>query len=721
MTRSLAVILVIAHISISAQAKYSGGSGDQNDPYQIANVDDLLALGADTNDYNKCFIMTTDIDFIASEDFERAAIAPNLDHKSYSFKGTEFTGVFEGAGHKISNIILNGDVRYYIGFFGAVGSTGQIRNLRLESANVYGSYNVGVLAGRNSGSISDCCSTGAVTGGYNNSSQIGGLVGFNDGNIIDCCSAATVTGRNGSKILGGMAGYNDGNIIACCSTGAVTGGDESWYLGGLAGINGRNISESFSTGAVTGGDKSNCLGGLAGYGSGGSISDSYSTGAVTGGDESSSIGGLVGHNFNGIIYGSSSTETVSAGDNLIRLSKPVPVNYGGGNIRNCYSTGTVSGTWGVGGLVGYSNGSISSSYFLRGSGPSNGYGKPFTSRQMKHQASFAGWDFVNTWAICEGIDYPKLAWNFSGNCPLIVTKCNIKRGASGDSISVSGLMSATDDDFKNADDVVVTFSAAPLGVLIPIHIQHFPINEYTYDNGSYYGLFAISIGGEGGEGGYGDWHFPPIDDNELILYSINKGTAKIIKTDPKSHFDYSVKTHKFKVTVKNADLTGLCSPVSMSIQVGSYIVGTEIDEPIINGKKPIPINLLMGVKNSLRVDKAKFTRDKKTGNITQVAVSGGFSVKDNGIDMVSETFSVAVGSQTFTIPAGKFKANKKGDSLGCARVLLPDGEVAAATFDFNKCTFTVTIKNTNFANNAGDAFLGIDFAGFSAGDVVSLP
>ena len=47
MKRIIFVILAISVISISAQAKYSGGSGTSGDPYQIANATDLLAMGAD--------------------------------------------------------------------------------------------------------------------------------------------------------------------------------------------------------------------------------------------------------------------------------------------------------------------------------------------------------------------------------------------------------------------------------------------------------------------------------------------------------------------------------------------------------------------------------------------------------------------------------------------------------------------------------------------------
>jgi hypothetical protein len=61
-------------------------------------------------------------------------------------------------------------------------------------------------------------------------------------------------------------GENDyGSISNCYSTGAVTGGDSSRYLGGLAGINDGSISNCYSTGTVTGGSGSSSIGGLVGY------------------------------------------------------------------------------------------------------------------------------------------------------------------------------------------------------------------------------------------------------------------------------------------------------------------------------------------------------------------------------------------------------------------------------------------------------------------------
>jgi hypothetical protein len=64
-------------------AKYSGGTGEPNDPYQIATAADLIALGEDPNDYGKHFILMADIDLDPNLPgrtvFDRAVIAPDTD------------------------------------------------------------------------------------------------------------------------------------------------------------------------------------------------------------------------------------------------------------------------------------------------------------------------------------------------------------------------------------------------------------------------------------------------------------------------------------------------------------------------------------------------------------------------------------------------------------------------------------------------------------------
>ena len=59
-------IITICIITLPAHAKYSGGSGEPNNPYQIASAEDIITLGQTPEDYNKNFILTEDIDMAPS-------------------------------------------------------------------------------------------------------------------------------------------------------------------------------------------------------------------------------------------------------------------------------------------------------------------------------------------------------------------------------------------------------------------------------------------------------------------------------------------------------------------------------------------------------------------------------------------------------------------------------------------------------------------------------
>jgi hypothetical protein len=448
-TRTTFILFLTAIITLAAGSAfgvYSGGTGEPNDPYQIADANDLLDLAGTTTDYDKCFILTADID-MEGQVFATAIIAADTS-PSWDFQGTAFTGTFDGNGYKITNFAIDGGSNDYLGLFGEIDTGGSVKNLGLENCAVSGvsdSYHVGGLVGSTKyGSISDCYSTGTVSG-YDG---VGGLVGYNlYGSIINCYSTGVVSGSGSSNSVGGLVGSNGGGIISnCYSTGSVICGSDYYYsrvgglvgsnssiinncystgavsvsgssgsqdVGGLVGSNGGNISDCYSTGTVSG---SWDVGGLVGYNSYGDISNCYSTGAVSG---SSSVGGLVGFNkgSSSSIISCYSTGAVSGSSSVGGL-----VGYKEyGIISNCYSTGTVSGSsWGVGGLVGYNEGSsISHCYFLITSGPDNGYGTPLTDEEMKQQSSFVGWDFTNEtangtndyWRMCvDGVDYPRLNW-----------------------------------------------------------------------------------------------------------------------------------------------------------------------------------------------------------------------------------------------------------------------------------------------------------------------
>lgn len=388
-----AVLFGICLLVLPVQAKYSGGTGTAEDPYQIANPSDLLLLAADTNDYNDCFILTDDVD-LAGQIFTTTAIIAADTSPSGGFQGVAFTGTFDGNGYKITNFTINGESNWFFGLFGYIASGGSVKNLGLENFSVSGYWFVGGLVGSNKGSISNCYSTGTISGSQN-SECVGGLVGCNDSSINNCYFTGVVSG---SESVGGLAGDNyHGSISNCYSTGVVSG--DCCLVGGLVGSNnGGSINNCYSMGTVNG--TSDCVGGLVGYNnsdySNSSISNCYSMGAVSG---SSNVGGLVGYN--------------------------------GGSINNCYSTGAVSGEYGVGGLVGFRyGGSIFNSFWdVNTSGTTDGVGNidpdpngvtglPISQMQDINTFTSAGWDFDYTdgneadWFI-QIDEYPILVWQIS--------------------------------------------------------------------------------------------------------------------------------------------------------------------------------------------------------------------------------------------------------------------------------------------------------------------
>jgi hypothetical protein len=365
---------------IEAQNRFSGkGSGTPSDPYVITNVKQLQEIKYDLKAH---YVLGNDID--ASETrywnngqgFEPIGDAIN-----------PFTGSFDGRGYKIYNLYIN-TTRDYVGLFGYVGKEGIVKNVGLENVKIISAdKNVGGLVGVNSGTVSNCYSTGSVNGHI----AVGGLIGVNSGTVSNCYSTGSV---NGGNDVGGLIGVNSGTVSNCYSTGSVEG---YYYVGGLVGYNyfGK-VSNCYSTGSVNG---NNDVGGLIGGNYNGTVSNCYSTGSVNGTDY---VSGLVGYN-EGTVSNCYSTGSVNG---IKYVGGLIGVNSG--TVSNCYSTGSVNGTYKVGGLVGDNFGKVSNSFWdIQTSGlttSAGGTGK--TTAEMKNVRTYTdvGWS--------EGLIYP---WDFVGN------------------------------------------------------------------------------------------------------------------------------------------------------------------------------------------------------------------------------------------------------------------------------------------------------------------
>jgi hypothetical protein len=188
-----------------------------------------------------------------------------------------------------------------------------------------------------------------------------------------------VQAENGHGI-GSLVGILKGGTISnCCASNGFVSGQKA--VGGLVGGNHAMVERCYSTAQIIG---DTCIGGLAGHSEQGLIANCHSCGDVSG---DSLIGGLVGR------------------------------QYFSGTISTSYSASSVTGSGSnVGGLLGNSGGAVADSFWdtqacLPATSSGGGTGK--TTAEMCTQSTFtgAGWDFATpVWQICDGTNYPKLAW-----------------------------------------------------------------------------------------------------------------------------------------------------------------------------------------------------------------------------------------------------------------------------------------------------------------------
>jgi hypothetical protein len=393
-----------------SQRKYGGGNGEPNDPYLIYTAEQMNAIGAEPNDWDKNFQLMADIDLSVY-----AGTIFNIIGNSYD---NPFMGVFDGMGHTVSNFIFKCFEDRGVGLFGYIGRTGHIKNLELVDAHVTGHTYVGALVGYNAGGyIQNCRVTSNVQGvGYT-----GGIAGISidDGLICDCQADVWVSGQ--WYETGGIAGANSRSIITRCAARGIVAGKQS-----AGGITGRQdwgiVSESSSTCSVTG---TLWTGGLVGRNAYSSVSGCFAAGDVSGVNV---VGGLVG-------FSDSEISDCWAGANVSGES-----SVGGllgenvyGFVFHSYSRSVISGGVEEGGFVGGQPGRCfydacfwdSDIDVLPPAIPDavGIYAKP--SAEMKTASTFldAGWDFVgeaengteDIWWILEGQDYPRLTWELDEN------------------------------------------------------------------------------------------------------------------------------------------------------------------------------------------------------------------------------------------------------------------------------------------------------------------
>jgi hypothetical protein len=219
------------------------------------------------------------------------------------------------------------------------------------------------------------------------------------------------------------------------------------------------------------------------------------------------------------------------------------------------------------------------------------------------------------------------------------------------------------------------------------------------------------------------------DHNDVVLkHGKYSYSHRITKADPGGaitslKIDFSKSPQTFAITAKNINLTGLACPVELDFVMGGNLLCGEANETIVNGKKTlIPTRLMRMYDDTLIVKKAKVKNSTKSLG-DSLSVSGDIAVADindanaNDPNLAIDDVNIIWGDQTYNIPAGSFKAAKRGHSFKCSKIVADDSKgsegLVGAALNLDKCTFTITVKNTD-VNDVNDVSgivpFGINFA-----------
>ena len=283
--RAIAILLAVLLCFLCG----AGSTIADENTIRITSVEDLQKLSEncklDAYSRDKTVILETDL---------------SLDGVVFAPVPT-FGGVFDGQGHTISGLSLEGDASH-MGLFRYVQEGGTVKDLTVTGnidaagtmseigaivgtnmGTISGSYNVGGIAGTNepTGMIYNCKTEGYTAGDH----YVGGTVGQNLGTVSYCSNTAGVnltanetyaplsydttlediTDEEGevhtATDVGGIAGFSSGVIIGCTNWGTVGYEHIGVNVGGVVGRQSGLVSGSTNWGNVAGRKD---IGGIAG-------------------------------------------------------------------------------------------------------------------------------------------------------------------------------------------------------------------------------------------------------------------------------------------------------------------------------------------------------------------------------------------------------------------------------------------------------------------------
>jgi len=232
--------------------------GSQSYPFRISTAQDLMAIG--TNELytpNACYELANNIDIGTIIDLNENSWQPI---GQVNGTVTPFTGRFDGKGYTIENLKLVGN-SLSTGLFAELSSTAKVVNVKFSGAKMIvagnDTVNVGVVAGKNYGTVERVEVKDVAVANSNPKAVIGGVVGsnisVNNGRVqtiakLDRVSASVVAGGNDNGevkgsiqgTFGGVLGKNyGGRVYFSYAVGEINTSDASKInmVGGLVAEN----------------------------------------------------------------------------------------------------------------------------------------------------------------------------------------------------------------------------------------------------------------------------------------------------------------------------------------------------------------------------------------------------------------------------------------------------------------------------------------------------
>ena len=338
MRLALLVLAALAWIAVPVSARaetdvwngtiasgFAGGTGMENDPYQINTAKELAYFAKTVNEgqpYNGLYIvLKNDLDL------------NNQEWTPIGNSRNPFKGNFDGDNHTVTGMQISNSSKDYVGLFGECTKhniNSAIKNITVRNSDICGKSHVGAIVGwAYEINIENCRS---IANKINGERRVGGICGYFGGNpggkVSQCYNSSEVSGK---RSAGGIAGMGDRCTAEnCLNTGEikVTTTQNESTGGGIFGffddsIASASITACVNLGKVSGGESFGGIVGSTASESTGHISNCYyNMDAITGGFDAGTaltagqLCGALPEGLNSTIWkeGSVDTSTAAATD-----------------------------------------------------------------------------------------------------------------------------------------------------------------------------------------------------------------------------------------------------------------------------------------------------------------------------------------------------------------------------------------------------------------------